>query len=232
MTVAKIMRKDVVALRPEERIDAAWPQMRALRLEALPVADATDRLVGLLTGHDLLGRLAPRRVPRWWNEILAGTDRLAAEYVRSVGLTVGDLMTLAPVTVWPDAPVEVAATLMRQHAIGVLPVIAEEVYRGLVTRAEVLVHLRWPTSPVPGAVADSEIERLMQEGLVRELWTSRHRITVEVTNAIIRLTGVVAGPLERTALLAMARAVPGCAGVEDRLAVVVRSGSRPLAPVI
>jgi CBS domain-containing protein len=232
MTVAKIMRKDVVPLRAEEAIEVAWRHMRDQGLGELPVVDTTGRLVGVLTEHDLLARVAPRRMPRWWTLIFDEKDRLATDYVKAVGLTVGDLMTAPPVAIVPDASVEAAACLMRRYAVGALPVVANEVCLGLVTRADVLDHLAWPTAAASGTMTDVELECLMQQGIQQELWTSLHRVRVEAKDGTIRLTGVVASPAERSALMAMARTLPGCAGVNDRLLVVPGVGGRQPAPVI
>jgi CBS domain-containing protein len=232
MIVAKIMRKDVVMLRPEDAIEVAWHQMRDQRLAELPVAEPTGRLVGMLSEHDLLARLTSRQTPSWWTRLFDDKDRLAADYVRAVGLTVEDLMTVAPAAIVPDASVETAAGLMRRHSLGALPVVANDACIGLVTRADVLDHLSWPAAAAPRTVTDVELECLMQEGIQQEMWTSKHRVTVEAMHGIIRLTGIATGPAERSALLAMARAVPGCAGVEDRLVVCSRAGHREPARVI
>jgi osmotically-inducible protein OsmY len=101
-----------------------------------------------------------------------------------------------------------------------------------VTRADVLDHLSWPTVAAPSTVTDVELECPMQQGIQQELWTSRHRVTVEAMEGTIRLIGVMAGPVERAALVGMARALRGCAGVEDRLAVLSRAGRREPARVI
>jgi CBS domain-containing protein len=222
MKIAKIMRKDFVALRADEAIEVAWRQMRDQRLDALPVTDASGHLMGVLTEHDLLARLAPRVAPRWWDAMLHGTDQLAADYVKAVGVTVGEVMTSPPVATAPDDHVEAAAELMQRHAIGALPVVADGVCVGLLTRAEVLEHLSWPTTTAPGTVTDAELEQSMRTGIERDLWISRHRVQVEARHGTLRLTGVVASPAERAALMAMARAVPGCAGVENRLLVFSR----------
>ena len=232
MTIAKIVRKDVVALRAEEAIEVAWRQMRDQRFGELPVVDTAGRLIGMLTEHDLLARLAPRRMPRWWATIFGEKDQLATDYLKAVGVTVGDLMTVAPVAIVPDASVEAAAMLMRRHASSALPVVANDVCIGLVTRADVLDHLSWPTATIAGTVTDVELECLMHEAIQQELWASRHRVTVNAMHGIVRLTGVVASPAERSALVGMARALPGCAGVENRLVVLSHAGGRLPAPVV
>jgi CBS domain-containing protein len=223
MNVDKLMRKDVIALRPEETMAMAWRQMRDQWIEALPVTDPAGHLLGLLTEHDLLARLTPRRASCWWSIVLGATDRLAADCIKAVGVTVADVMTQAPVTIAPDASIQEAAVLMRRSEIGALPVIADDVYIGIVSRADILDHLSWPAPTQPGTVEDAELERTMREGIERESWASRHPITVEALHGVIRLTGVVASPIERSALLALGRSLDGCAGVADRLVVLSRA---------
>ena len=230
MNVDKLVRKDVVALRPKATIESAWQQMRDQRVDALPVTDATGRLLGLLTEHDLLARLAPRRPSCWWSIVLGATDRMAADYMKAVGRTAGDVMAEAPLTIAADASIQEAAALMRRSEIGALPVVDDDVCIGVVTRADLLDHLPWPVVARPGTVSDAELERSMREGIEQESWASRHPITVEAFDGVIRVTGVVANPVERSALLAMARVLDGCAGVEDRLIVLSRTSRYHQAP--
>jgi CBS-domain-containing membrane protein len=205
--------------------------MRDQSLDALPVTDTTGHVVGLLTEHDLLARLAPRRAPRWWT--IFSTDQLAADYVKAVGVTVGEIMTEAPVTTAPDASIQEAAVLMRRYKMGVLPVVADDdTCIGIVSSTDIVDNLAWPVATLPGTTGDAELERSMREGIAREAWATRHPITVEALHGIIRLTGVVASPVERSALLTMARSLAGCAGVEDRLAVLSRRGRHHRAPSI
>jgi CBS domain-containing protein len=230
MNVEEIARKDVVALRANETLDIAWRQMRDQSLDALPVQDTTGCLIGILTEHDLLARLVPRRASRWWSVIFGTTDQLAADYVKAVGVSVEEVMTVAPVTIGPDASIQEAAGLMRHRGVGTLPVVDDDAYIGIVTRADALDHLSWPAAAPPGTVEDIELESSIRESIEQEPWASRHPVTVEAFHGIIRLTGVVASPVERRALLAMARSCVGCAGVEDRLLVLSRPGRCHPAP--
>jgi len=231
MKVAEILRKEFVALHADEAIDAAWRQMRANQLPMLPVTDGLGRLVGTLSEHDLLARLAPRRESRWWAPIVFEESRLAAEYAKSVAVTVGDLMGVPPVAIVPDADLETAARLLRRHAIGTVPVVTNDVCIGLVLRADVLDHLSWPAAVAPGTVSDVELECAMHERMQHELWTSRCGVMVQAARAVIRLSGVVASSAEQAALVAMARSIPGCAGVEDRLVVWGAGFRQPLKAI-
>ena len=49
---------------------------------------------------------------------------------------VAEVMTSQPVTVWPDEPVEVAARLLVEHAVGCLPVVADEGLVGILTESD------------------------------------------------------------------------------------------------
>jgi CBS domain-containing protein len=233
MNVRKIVRDDVTALRAVEAIEIAWRRMREHRLDVLPVSDTTGHFVGLLTERDLLARLAPRRAPCRWSFISGATDQPAADYIKAVGRTVGEIMTESRVTIGPDASIAKASVLMRQYRMSALPVVDEdETCIGIVTRADVLDHLAWPAPARPGTVGDTELERSMREEIDREAWAMRHPLTVEAFHGVIRLTGVVASPVERSALLTMARSLAGCAGVEDRLVVLSRVGRHHRAPSI
>src|SRR5215475_9772622 len=144
--------------------------MREQALGALPVTNETGQLVGVLTEHDLLVRLVPHRPAAWWSTLLNDKDRLAADYTKAVGVTVGEIMTTPPVTIALDASVEMAAALMARDAIGALPVVDHETCVGLVTRGDVIDHLAWPTTAAAGMVTDTELERAMHESIQRELW--------------------------------------------------------------
>jgi len=231
MKVETIARNDVVPLRAHEALDVAWQRMRDQRFPALPVTDTTGRLVGMLTEHDLLARLAPHRAP-WWSIIFGATDKVAAEYRKAVGITVGDVMTDAPATIAPDASIREAAILMRESEIVVLPIVLDGACIGIVTRADVLDHLSWPAAPLPRTFSDVELELAMRERIEQEAWASRHPLTVEAFDGVIRLTGIVASPVQRAALFAMARSVAGCAGVEDRLIVLSRTSRYHTSPSV
>ena len=59
----------------------------------------------------------------------------------------------------------------------------------------------------------------MHQRLDEQAWTSRHRVHVWADHGVLSLCGLVESEAERAALLAMARAIVGCAAAEDRLAV-------------
>src|SRR2546427_3997670 len=111
-TVEKIMRRDIVAVRADEPIVKAWRSMVEQGLSGVPVVDANGQLIGIVTEGDLVGRLIPRRTPRWWDVMLRDREALARDYRNAVGTTVADVMTSAPVSIAPNASVGAAAHLI------------------------------------------------------------------------------------------------------------------------
>ena len=119
MLVAEAMTPGPVTVAPEATVAAARSAMRRGRFRHLPVV-AGGELVGVVAHGDL--------------ETSPGTPVEAAESLADRPLS--DVMSTEPVTVWPDEPVEVAARLLVEHAIGCLPVVADEGLVGILTESD------------------------------------------------------------------------------------------------
>jgi acetoin utilization protein AcuB len=117
--VADAMTARPVTVAPDATVAAARSAMRRGRFRHLPVVAGAD-LVGVVARSDL--------------EASPGTPPEAAESFGDRPLT--EVMSTEPVTVWPDEPVEVAARLLVDHAIGCLPVVADEGLVGILTESD------------------------------------------------------------------------------------------------
>ncbi len=116
MLVADAMTEGPVTVSPRATVAAAMSAMRRGRFRHLPVVAGTE-LVGVVSERDL--------------ETWPGAGVEVAESLAD--RPVAEVMTSQPVTVWPDEPVEVAARLLVDNAIGCLPVVAEEGLVGILT---------------------------------------------------------------------------------------------------
>ena len=119
MLVADAMTSRPVTVPPDASVAAARSAMRRGRFRHLPVV-AGDELVGVVAQRDL--------------EVSPGVPVEAAESLDDLPLT--EVMTTEPVTVWPDEPVEAAARLLVEHAIGCLPVVGDEGLVGILTESD------------------------------------------------------------------------------------------------
>ena len=101
-SVGEVMSVEPLVVAPEDTLGEIAEKMRARDVGSAAVADY-GRLIGILTSRDLLRAFAGRVHP---------SEGRAREW-----------MTAEPVTVSPNAPVEVAVTLMTEYGIHHLPVV-------------------------------------------------------------------------------------------------------------
>ena len=117
------MTRKVVTAKSAETLAAAATKMKAGNFRRLPVVDS-GKLVGIVSEFDLK-RYA---------------DTLDSTRIESV-------MTRDPITVMPSETPEHAASLMRQHKVGALPVIHGGKVVGIVTAKDLMMP---EPRPLPG----------------------------------------------------------------------------------
>ena len=215
MRVEDVMTADVVTVGPETSVHKAARLMTDHGISGLPVVDADGRLIGIVSEGDLIAGVATPRTRRWWQRFLEDPAALAREYQKAVATTVGDVMTVAVVSVSPDLPIEAAARILYDRGLRRVPVVRGTRLVGILARGDVVKAVA--AAPAYKMWApDDEIVRLMRERIKAEPWTSAG-IIVDAHDGVIDLWGTVASEAERTALETMARGIPGCRGVVNRL---------------
>jgi CBS domain-containing protein len=128
LTVAEVMQRDVVFMKPGDRLDLVDDVMNLGRIRHVPVVEG-DRLVGVVSQRDLLASSL--------SQVLDFDGRQRRTFNRSVELS--EVMSRNPVTVHADAGLKEAARLMVDHKIGCLPVLGDaDEPLGLVTETDLL----------------------------------------------------------------------------------------------
>src|SRR5262249_50989994 len=212
------MRRDVVGVGADDAIVTARRSMVDQGLRGVPVLDTNGGVIGIVTGADLMAPPVPRPKPRWCELVFADREALARDYCRAIGTTVADVMTSPPISIEPDASVGAAAALINSHDIDVLPVVEAGLLVGLVTRTALINEVAWASeTSEPGAAADDQLVQEMHERMEDEPWLSGRAVHARAHLGVLELQGLVDSQAERAALLAMARAIPRCIGVEDHL---------------
>jgi CBS domain-containing protein len=218
--VSHVMSLHVKAIRRDAGIHEATRLLQDQALPGLPVVDPENRVVGVLSEHDLVTRLAPPRRRPWWH-LVVEAEQLAREYRKTAGITVGEVMTHPARTVSPATDLEAAARLFDDPAVTLIPVVMAERLVGVLCRRDLVRALA--STPARGVRrTDADLVAEMRARMVREAWIT-NRPVVHACNGVLALWGVVGGEAEKAALLTMARAIPGCSGVEDHL-VALGSG--------
>ncbi len=148
LRVKDVLTKEVVAVHADDTVQDALRLMVENHVSALPVVNARDACVGILSATDLMG------LTRDLNEELSGLGD--AEFVTQSLIDrvaeqdfgrrrVHELMTEVVETVGPEAPLAVAARAMLRHQVHRLPVVNErQRLVGIVS-----------TTDIMGAFADS-----------------------------------------------------------------------------
>jgi CBS domain-containing protein len=218
MQVRDVMTRTVVSVRANQSIVDAVQLMLQNRISGLPVVDAADKLVGIVTEGDFLRRGetgTERQRPRWL-EFLAGPGRLAAEYVHTAGRTVEEVMTPDPCTVSEDDSLETVVELMERRHVKRLPVLRQGRLVGIVSRANIMAALTETAYYTHGPAGDDATIRdriLVTLSAIR--WAPN--VNVEVHDGVAELSGIITDERERKGLIVAAENVAGVRQVHDHL---------------
>jgi CBS domain-containing protein len=142
LRVGDVMEADWPTLGQEQTVEDAIKLFAESGISGAPVVE-DGRLAGILTEGDLIFRDAEIRAPGFL-DILGGViplgnwDEYREETLKSAGVTVGEVMTREVITVGPEASLAEAATVMAEEGVKLLPVVEEDVLRGILTRMDIL----------------------------------------------------------------------------------------------
>ena len=223
MNVADIMTRRVISVSPDDTVETAAKLMLERGISGLVVVDAKGELAGVVTEGDLLRRdeLGTERHRPWWLRLLLSPGRQAADFTRTHGRRVRDVMTVDVVTVPADASLEAVVEQMEQHRIKRLPVTQDHHVVGVVSRADLLRALvvaerREP----PMATDDRSIRAAILDALDQQSWAPLTTLNVTVADRVVDIWGTISSQDERRAISVIAENTPGVAQVNDHLVYV------------
>jgi CBS domain-containing protein len=149
MKVAEIVHQEWPTLGPDDTVEAAIKLFAESGISGAPVVD-DGKLIGIITEGDLIFRDADVKAPGFL-DILGGMiplgswDEYRDEALKSAGVTVDEVMTSEVIMIHPDATLAEASTLMADKKVKILPVTDEGIFRGVITRMDILIlHLLRP----------------------------------------------------------------------------------------
>jgi CBS-domain-containing membrane protein len=196
--VKDVMTTRVIWVRKEAPFRELAAALRRHRVSAFPVLGEGDKVIGVVSEADMLTKEA--LAPGVFSGLLHHRD---AEKAR--GITAGDLMTAAVVTVAPEDTVSHAARLMYTRKVKRLPVVdANGHLVGIISRADVL------------AVFDRTDSDIREE-IIDEALVDPKAFDVKVSGGIVTLTGVPETNEIGHEIVQRVRHVQGVVAVRDRL---------------
>lgn len=203
-TVKDVMTAEVVVVRRDTTFKELAATLRQYRVSAFPVVDDAGRVIGLVSGADMLAK-----------EALAEPGVVAgllhhSDVRKAGGLTAGDLMSHEVVTVSPDDSVEQAARMMHFLKVRQLPVVnSGGELAGIVSRSDLLSVFDRPDEDIRKDITDTMFWH--------EFLIDPHQFKVSVEAGVVTLEGTPETVTLGRDLVRKTRHVPGVVAVQDRL---------------
>lgn len=221
MQAADVMTTKVITVQPDTGVREIAGLLLTHRISAVPVVDANQRVLGIVSEGDLMRRAENDTDSRhsWWLEAIFATRDRAGEYIKTHGRKAGDVMTRAVVEVTEDTPLYEIADLLEKHHIKRVPVTRDGRLVGIVSRANLLHGLAAQeadnTSPISSN--DQTIRRKLLHALSEEAGLDTALINVIVTDGVVQLWGVVGSVTQKKAAQIAAENTPGVQTIENHL---------------
>jgi CBS domain-containing protein len=198
MRTCDVMSSPVVSVPPDAPLKKVAATLVEHGINAVPVVDVGDRLIGIVSEADLLS-------------LEAGPGRGPAP---ARPRTAGEVMRQSVYTLSGDTDATAAARLMLRHRLKSVPVVAGERVVGMVARRDLLRLI---------ARSDHDIQADLERRLEEEIQVLQ-RLAMSVAGGVVTIDAA-AGPLARQVLQGLARTVPGV--VEVRLTQRGAEGAEP-----
>jgi CBS domain-containing protein len=226
MRAIDVMTTNVITVGPDTTVQEVAKILSEKSISGVPVVDAANRLVGIVSEGDLLHRVetgTERRVQRrrrsWWLDTIGSDEELARDYVKSHGRTAKDVMTGDVVTVSDTTELAEIANLLETKKIKRVPVLRDGKLVGIVSRANLVRALAAAGGQLAGDVAD---DRTIREKLLAELrgqpWVHTWAADIIVRDGVVHIWVSDDRPeQEKQALRIAAENIPGVKSVAEHL---------------
>lgn len=221
MRALDVMTSEVITVAEDASVQQAAKLMAEHGISAVPVVDRDNRVVGMVSEGDLLHRAetGTERRRSWWLEMMASTNQLAGEYVKSHSSEVRDVMTPDVISVTEETSVAEIAILLETHRVKRVPVLRDGKLAGIVSRANLVRALAMTLNGAPsGAEAN---DRAIRDKLLAELktqkWAEVSPANITVKDGIVHLWSSYLSEQEKRAVVVAAENIPGVRHVEDHM---------------
>ncbi|MGA0593871.1 CBS domain-containing protein [Enterovirga sp. CN4-39] len=221
MNARDVMTSNVVTVTPGTTVREAAARLIEHRISAAPVVNEAGKLVGIVSEGDLLHRveIGTERRRSWWLQLLASERLLAAEYVKSHGSKVEEVMTRTVVTADPETPLQEVAMLMERNAIKRVPIVKDGKLLGIVSRANLVQAIATQGIEQESARSDELIREELMKHLSTQPWAHTALLNATVSRGVVSLWGFCSSTTEREAVRVAAERIPGVKAVEDHIQV-------------
>jgi CBS domain-containing protein len=207
--IKNVMTTDVATVREDTPFKDVVRLLDQRDVSAVPVVDADNRVIGIVSNADLLPKQAAQD-PTDTNAVVAWFER-HWNRARSEATTAGEVMTKTVFTIEPDSTVVHAAKLLDRYGIKRLPVIDNGNLVGIVSRRDLLAVFLRRDEDIADEIARDVFERNL------DTTVNPATVTVDVHDGEVTLRG----ELERKSMIpiaeTMASRIDGVVNVKTNL---------------
>jgi CBS domain-containing protein len=221
MRAVEVMTTKVITVGENASVAEVAKLLAEHGISAVPVVDKDNRVIGMVSEGDLLHRTETGTEQRrsWWLEMMASTNQIAGDYIKSHSASVKDVMTRDVISVTDTTPLADIAILLEANRIKRVPVVRDGKLVGIVSRANLVRALAMSTSePSSGAEVD---DRTIRDELLAELkaqkWAEISPANVTVKDGVVHLWSSYLSDQEKRALVVAAENTRGVRRVEDHM---------------
>jgi CBS domain-containing protein len=199
MRAVDVMTTEVITVGPETSVREVAKLLSERGISGVPVVDAADRLIGIVSEGDLLHRVetGTERPPdreggrrrSWWLDRIGSAQELARDYAKSHGRTAEDVMTREVISVADTAELADIAMLLETKRIKRVPVLRDGKLVGIVSRANLVRALAvTKNDPVPASDNDDHHirERVLAELMGQEWFNVKEWFRIWAADIIVR----------------------------------------------
>lgn len=138
-----IMTREVHSVTEDTDVEELARLFVMKRVNAMPVLDADDRLMGIVTETDLVEQDKPIHIPTVvsifdWVLYLESEKNFREEVKKITARKVGDICSREVITCSPETSVSDIAALMVDNKAHLIPVVEEEKMVGVVARLDII----------------------------------------------------------------------------------------------
>ena len=221
MQAKDVMTTNVVTVETGTEVREIAGLLLKHRISAVPVIDAEQRVLGIVSEGDLMRRAEndTERRHSWWLEEFFSTRDNADEYIKTHGRKAGDIMTRKVVAVTEETPLYEIARLLEKHHVKRVPVTKDGRLVGIVSRANLLHGLAAKGAEItgPSSSDDQTIRQKLLDTMLNEAALDTSLINVIVNDGVVQLWGVVRNATEKQAAQVAAENVPGVKTIDNYL---------------
>ena len=221
MRAIDVMTSEVISVDENATVTAVARLLAERGISAVPVVDKANQVIGMVSEGDLLHRAetGTERRRSWWLDMMASTNKLAGDYIKSHSRKVKDVMTRKVLSVTEATPVADIALLLETNRIKRVPVVRDGKLVGILSRANLVRALAMTIDEAPSGVEADD--RRIRDKLLAELkaqrWAEVSPANITVKDGVVHLWSSYLSEQEKRALVVAAENIPGVRRVEDHM---------------